>query len=352
MYGRTTILHGIDLDIADGQFAVLVGPSGCGKSTTLRLIAGLDDPDGGTVHIGPRQVNGLGPAERDIAMVFQNYALYPHMSVRRNLAFGLENMRLPAAEISQRVTEAARMLELDVLLERKPAQLSGGQRQRVAMGRAMVRQPQVYLFDEPLSNLDAQLRASMRLEIKQLHQRSGQTVIYVTHDQIEAMTLADVIVVMRAGRIEQQGTPAELFNHPANTFVAGFIGSPRMNLLEATREGDNFVVGEGALKLPISLAPPAAQNLPKLTLGLRPDDIQSAANAPMHWPRFQAEAHFVEPMGTETVVTLDMGHQRSSARLRGRSIPNVGDMLDLAVDPVGLCWFDIESGQSLGKLPS
>ena len=346
-FGKLTTLHGIDLEIADGRFVVLVGPSGCGKSTTLRLIAGLDAVSDGTIHIGERCVNTLGPAERDIAMVFQNYALYPHMNVRRNLAFGLETMRLPASEIATRVDEAARMLELLPLMERKPAQLSGGQRQRVAMGRAMVRHPQVFLFDEPLSNLDAQLRASMRVEIKQLHQRTQRTMVYVTHDQVEAMTLADLIVVMRAGRIEQVGTPAELFEHPVNTFVAGFMGSPAMNLRVVKRQGTNFSFGINAPSLPEALAPAAARACAEVIVGLRPDDICLSGQAPAHWPRFNARATVVEPMGTECVVMLDAGGTALTARLRGRATPAAGENLELAVDPGALRWFDAYTQMAL-----
>jgi len=346
-FGSVTTLHGIDLDIADGAFVVLVGPSGCGKSTLLRLIAGLDQPSAGQVLMNGRVVNELGPAERDVAMVFQNYSLYPHMTVRRNLAFGLENLRLPAAQIAERVDEAARLLELTELLERKPAQLSGGQRQRVAMGRAMVRQPQVFLFDEPLSNLDAQLRASMRVEIKKLHRRQQRTLVYVTHDQVEAMTLADVIVVMRAGRIEQAGTPAEVFGRPANLFVAGFIGSPAMNLRPVQRRDGAFVLGEGALRVAADLAPAPVRALEHALLGIRPDDLLPAADAPAHWPRLSAAAKVVEPMGSECIVTLGAGPLELTARLHGRGQPGEGDALELAVDPAALHWFDPQSERAL-----
>ncbi len=230
-YGEVQVIHGVDLTIEDGTFCVFVGPSGCGKSTLLRMIAGLEEISGGDLIIGGERVNDQRAAERGLAMVFQTYALYPHMSVRQNLAFGLENIRMPKAEIADRVNEAARMLKLEPYLDRKPRALSGGQRQRVAIGRAVVREPKVFLFDEPLSNLDAELRVSMRGEIAALHRRIGNTMIYVTHDQVEAMTMADKIVVLRDGRIEQAGAPIELYNRPANTFVAGFIGSPRMNFL-------------------------------------------------------------------------------------------------------------------------
>ena len=233
-FGSTQVLHGVDIEIADGEFTVLVGPSGCGKSTLLRMIAGLEDVTEGEIAIGGRVVNKVPPKQRDIAMVFQNYALYPHMTVRDNMAFSLKLARAPQAAIDDRVGRAAGILGLGALLDRYPRQLSGGQRQRVAMGRAIVRDPQVFLFDEPLSNLDAKLRVNMRAEIKDLHQRLRTTTVYVTHDQIEAMTMADKIVVMQGGRIEQTGAPLELYDHPANRFVAGFIGSPAMNFLDGT----------------------------------------------------------------------------------------------------------------------
>ena len=232
-FGNTHVIQGVDLSVAHGEFVVFVGPSGCGKSTLLRMIAGLDHPTSGDVRIDGERVNDIGAADRGCAMVFQSYALYPHMSVYANMAFGLENIKTPKVEIDRKVQQAAQLLKLDTLLERKPTQLSGGQRQRVAIGRAIVREPKIFLFDEPLSNLDAELRVSMRAELSELHHRLGATMIYVTHDQVEAMTMADRIVVLRAGKIEQVGTPRELYERPANTFVAGFIGSPRMNFLPA-----------------------------------------------------------------------------------------------------------------------
>src|SRR5690349_18746251 len=232
-FGAATVVHGVDLDVADGEFVVFVGPSGCGKSTLLRMISGLESVTEGDLFIDGRRVNDVSAAQRGLAMVFQSYALYPHMTVYQNLAFGLQNMRTPKAHIEAKVSDAARMLRLDALLERRPTQLSGGQRQRVAIGRAIVRNPAIFLFDEPLSNLDAELRVQMRSEITALHDRLRTTMIYVTHDQVEAMTMADRIVVLRAGRVEQVGTPLELYNHPANRFVAGFIGSPQMNFIGA-----------------------------------------------------------------------------------------------------------------------
>ena len=280
-FGAVHVLHDIDLDIEDGEFVVFVGPSGCGKSTLLRIIAGLEDVTSGTIGIGGRDVSALSPAERKIAMVFQSYALYPHMSVRKNLAFGLENLRFKRAEIESRINEAARMLAIEPYLDRKPKQLSGGQRQRVAIGRAIVREPQVFLFDEPLSNLDAELRVQMRVEISRLHKQLGTTMIYVTHDQTEAMTLADKIVVLRAGNIEQVGAPLDLYDDPANRFVAGFVGSPKMNFLDAT------IIGSGADSVTLALdSDPAVRlTLPikegvnegaKVSLGIRPEHFADA----------------------------------------------------------------------------
>ncbi|HEY9345206.1 MAG TPA: sn-glycerol-3-phosphate ABC transporter ATP-binding protein UgpC, partial [Inquilinus sp.] len=262
-YGKTPVLHGLDLDIADGEFVVLVGPSGCGKSTTLRMIAGLEEIDGGEIRIGGRAVNTLEPKDRNIAMVFQNYAIYPHMTVRRNIGFGLRSARLPRAEKDRKVEEAGTLLGLTPYLDRRPSELSGGQRQRVAIGRAMVRDPAVFLFDEPLSNLDAQLRGQMRLEIKKLHQRLGSTIVFVTHDQVEAMTLADRIVVMRDGHILQVGSPAELYHRPANVFTARFIGSPPMNLLPG-----QVVVVDG--RMAVALDGGGTAPLPAAAAGVAP----------------------------------------------------------------------------------
>jgi multiple sugar transport system ATP-binding protein len=286
-YGQTEVVHGIDLDVADGEFIVLVGPSGCGKSTTLRMIAGLESLTDGTIRIGGRVVNTMEPKDRNIAMVFQNYALYPHMTVHRNIAFGLHAAKLPKPEIDVKVRRAAELLGLEPLLQRRPNELSGGQRQRVAMGRAIVRDPSVFLFDEPLSNLDAQLRGHMRTEIKKLHRSIRTTMVYVTHDQVEAMTLADRIVIMRDGRIEQVGTPLEIFNAPVTTFVAGFIGTPAMNLLETpvVRNGASARLALGG-DFTITLPSDAASRLgdrTRIIAGLRPDNLA------------------VKPMGAETV---------------------------------------------------
>ncbi|MBP0482510.1 ABC transporter ATP-binding protein [Sagittula salina] len=266
-FGPVDVIHGIDLAIGEGEFVVFVGPSGCGKSTLLRLIAGLDDPTSGDILLQGRRVNGVPASERGLSMVFQSYALYPHMSVRQNLSFGLENLRMPKAEIAQRIEAAAKMLQIDHLLARRPGQLSGGQRQRVAIGRAIVREPVIFLFDEPLSNLDAELRLQMRVEISDLHAKLGNTMIYVTHDQIEAMTMADRIVVLRGGRIEQIGAPLDLYNHPANKFVAGFIGAPQMNFLRGQ-------LADGVLRTDCGLV----RDVPfagagKVTLGIRPEAV-------------------------------------------------------------------------------
>ncbi|MFM8767711.1 MAG: sn-glycerol-3-phosphate ABC transporter ATP-binding protein UgpC, partial [Rubrivivax sp.] len=288
-------IHGVDAEIGDGEFVVIVGPSGCGKSTLLRMVAGLEEITGGEISIGPRVVNRLEPAERDIAMVFQNYALYPHMTVYDNMAYGLRNAKVPKDEIERRVQKAAGILELGGLLERKPRQLSGGQRQRVAMGRAIVRQPQVFLFDEPLSNLDAKLRAQTRLEIQKLHRELGITSLFVTHDQVEAMTLAQRMIVMNAGRIEQIGTPEQVYGAPATTFVASFIGSPPMNLLNGQVTASGIEVGGQLLPLP-----GAAPRQGALTLGLRPEHTEpGTAGDPACWP---LHVEVVEMLGAERLV--------------------------------------------------
>ena len=279
-FGDTTVIHGAKLEVRDGEFVVFVGPSGCGKSTLLRMICGLETITGGDLYIGERRVNDVPAAQRGLAMVFQSYALYPHMTVRQNLAFGLENLRTPAREIESRVQTAAKMLRLDTLLERRPTQLSGGQRQRVAIGRAIVREPAIFLFDEPLSNLDAELRVAMRNEISALHRRLATTMIYVTHDQVEAMTMADRIVVLRAGRIEQIGAPLALYNHPANRFVAGFIGSPQMNFLDAAVHARANGTARLALAAaPQNVSPPIALAAApavgaRVLLGIRPEHVR------------------------------------------------------------------------------
>ncbi|WP_407164445.1 ABC transporter ATP-binding protein [Bradyrhizobium sp. ORS 111] len=339
-YDDVEAVRGIDLDIADHEFVVLVGPSGCGKSTTLRMIAGLEDISDGDIMIGGDVVNDVPPKDRDIAMVFQNYALYPHMTVAENMSFGLRLKHYPKAEIKTRVAEAARMLDITDLIDRKPKQLSGGQRQRVAMGRAIVRNPKVFLFDEPLSNLDAKLRVQMRIEIKKVHQKVRTTTVYVTHDQVEAMTLADRVVVMNHGRIEQIGTPNELYHKPATRFVASFIGSPAMNFVPCRLEDD---AGRLQIRLTDRLAFPVPpqravryQTVPrtdKLLLGIRPEHLaESRPHAEPGVEPFDAQLDVTEPMGMETLVyfTLD------GTQVCGRVSPNAGAQdgspLRLAVD--------------------
>ena len=310
-YGNVPVMHGVSVDIADGEFVVLVGPSGCGKSTLLRMIAGLEDITDGTISIGDRVVNDLPPKARDISMVFQNYALYPHMTVAENMAFSMTLAKAPAAEKKQRVAEAADILGLTDLLSRYPRQLSGGQRQRVAMGRSIVRNPQVFLFDEPLSNLDAKLRVAMRAEIKGLHKRPGTTVVCVTHDQVEAMTMADKIVVMQAGKVEQIGTPLELYDNPANSFVAQFIGSPSMNLFRAVRKGNQLQLLSG---LPTGLAAPEAMaEGQEVVLGKRPEHIAIVDQGGV-----PAQVKVIEPTGSEVFAILSLGSDEIVCLFRER----------------------------------
>ena len=341
-------IHGVDIDIADGEFVVLVGPSGCGKSTLLRMIAGLEDISEGTISIGGRIVNRLEPAERDIAMVFQNYALYPHMSVFDNMAYGLKIRRLPKAEIERRVKKAAQILELtEDLLRRKPRQLSGGQRQRVAMGRALVREPSAFLFDEPLSNLDAKLRVQMRIEIKRLQADLGITSVYVTHDQVEAMTLGHRLLVLNEGRVEQLGSPMELYERPASTFVAGFIGSPAMNLMAARIADDGTAIElPGGDRLPCPLTAPAQLKGREITLGIRPEHFflteQDRGLA-------QLKADVVEQLGADTLVHGHFGADRKTltARFHGRFFAKAGETLPLSVEPARLHFFDRETGRRI-----
>ena len=308
-FGKARVIHGVDLDIRDGEFVVFVGPSGCGKSTLLRLIAGLEDITAGDLFIGGERVNDLVPAKRGIAMVFQSYALYPHMNVYDNMAFGLELAKSSKQEIDRKVREAARMLQIEALLDRKPRQLSGGQRQRVAIGRAIVRDPKVFLFDEPLSNLDAALRVQTRIEIAKLHADTRATMIYVTHDQVEAMTLADRIVVLNAGRIEQVGTPLELYHRPANLFVAGFIGSPQMNLIpcQVAGVGPNKVLvslpGGGTLSVPVQ--PDGVQAGEAVTLGIRPDHVRISSEGAL-----TGRVELVEELGENHLLYVDAGQDR------------------------------------------
>jgi len=335
-YGDNAVVHGVSCEIADGEFVVIVGPSGCGKSTLLRMVAGLEEITGGEIGIGGRRVNDLEPKDRDVAMVFQNYALYPHMSVYDNMAYGLRIRGMSKAEIDQRVKKAAGTLELAALLDRQPRQLSGGQRQRVAMGRAIVRDPQVFLFDEPLSNLDAKLRVQMRTEIKELHQRLKTTTIYVTHDQVEAMTMADKIVVMQAGRIEQMGAPLELFDRPANTFVAGFIGSPAMNMLKGRVESGGVQVG-GAV-LPVSDTQKLSDGQ-EVLYGVRPEHFQIAEDG------LPARISVVEPTGSETTVMLRFGESEIVALFRERHDFKPGDTLHLRPRTEHVHLFDPQSGK-------
>jgi multiple sugar transport system ATP-binding protein len=338
-YGATEVIHGVSVAIADGEFVVLVGPSGCGKSTLLRMIAGLEGITSGTISIGERVVNNLPPAARDIAMVFQNYALYPHKTVAANMGFALKMQKMPRAEIDARVARAADILGLKPYLARYPRELSGGQRQRVAMGRAIVRNPKVFLFDEPLSNLDAKLRVQMRAEIRELHQRLATTTVYVTHDQIEAMTMADKIVVMRDGHIAQMGAPLDLYDRPANTFVAGFIGSPAMNLVSGIA-GDDGHLRAGDLALPL---PPGAAIAPgaKVTWGLRPEHLALTASG------LPAEVVVVEPTGSETHLVLRAGGQELLAVLRDRVALRPGDGVHLAPDVAHVHLFDGTTGNRL-----
>jgi len=341
-FGPTQVIHGVDISIGDGEFVVLVGPSGCGKSTLLRMIAGLESITGGEIRIGDRVVNHVPPKERDIAMVFQNYALYPHMTVAANMGFSLRLRGADKAEIDGRVRRAADILGLIPLLERFPRQLSGGQRQRVAMGRAIVRDPQVFLFDEPLSNLDAKLRVAMRTEIKELHQRLKTTTVYVTHDQIEAMTMADKIVVMHDGIVEQIGTPLDLYDKPDNQFVAGFIGSPAMNFLKGKVRANGAAGFEGpnGVKLPLGAAPANADGRPAV-YGIRPEHFTIADDGA------EAEIVVVEPTGSETQVFAKLGGEEIVAVFRERHQFNPGEKVRLKPDPSLVHLFDEATGKRL-----
>jgi ABC-type sugar transport system ATPase subunit len=362
----TTAVDALTCTIADGEFMVLVGPSGCGKTTALRMVAGLEEPTSGAIAIGGKVVNGVSPRDRDIAMVFQNYALYPHKSVLENLAFGLRQRKMPTAEIAERVREVSSLLTLNELLDRKPAQLSGGQRQRVAMGRALARRPRVYLLDEPLSNLDAQLRTQLRADLKQLHQRFSTTTIYVTHDQVEAMTLGERIGVMSDGELLQLGTPQEIYRHPANVFVAGFIGSPPMNLLSASATDGR--VNAGDLVLEVSGAPSG-----ELVVGVRPEALRVMTGATEE-QAMQVRVEVVELLGHETIVYGSIrGHRVATgstgagipslpsdraiviARLDARRQPAVGETITLGISLEDVHLFDAKSGEPVGQpapLPS
>jgi multiple sugar transport system ATP-binding protein len=337
-YGPLQIIRGIDLDVADREFISLVGPSGCGKSTLLRMIAGLETISGGDISIGSERVNDVAPMHRDVAMVFQSYALYPHMTVQGNISFGLRLRRMAADAITRAVQGASTVLNLDPLLARRPSQLSGGQRQRVAMGRAMVRNPRLFLFDEPLSNLDAKLRVQMRAEIKALHRRLGSTSIYVTHDQVEAMTMADRIVVMNQGNIEQQGTPEALYDRPATLFVAGFIGSPSMNMIPGTLRQGRLVLSDGT-SLPFPTC--KAVEGQAVTLGIRPEDIRPAAGG------IAAEVADVEPTGVDTLILCRFAGVQVTASVRERYRAPPGTPIHLDFDTAKLHVFDTKTGQSL-----
>jgi sn-glycerol 3-phosphate transport system ATP-binding protein len=355
----TTAVDALTCTIADGEFMVLVGPSGCGKTTALRMIAGLEEPTSGAIAIGGKVVNGVSPRDRDIAMVFQNYALYPHKTVLQNLAFGLRQHKVPNAEIVERVREVSSLLTLDELLDRKPAQLSGGQRQRVAMGRALARSPRVFLLDEPLSNLDAQLRTQLRTDLKQLHQRFATTTVYVTHDQVEAMTLGDRIAVMSGGKLLQLGTPQEIYRRPANVFVAGFIGSPPMNLLKASAADGR--VNAGDLELTVPGVPTG-----ELVIGVRPEALRLVTDATED-QAMQVRTDVVELLGHETIVygsirgqnvatassgtgsSLPSGRAKVIARLDARRQPAVGETIALAMSLEDVHLFDAKSGQAVAR---
>ena len=350
-YGKgpaaNTVIHGVDAEIKDGEFIVIVGPSGCGKSTLLRMVAGLEEISGGEISIGARVVNDVEPSERDIAMVFQNYALYPHMSVYDNMAYGLKIAKVAAADIKARVDKAAGILELGALLQRKPRELSGGQRQRVAMGRAIVRQPQVFLFDEPLSNLDAKLRAQTRLEIQKLHRELGVTSLFVTHDQVEAMTLAQRMIVMNAGRMEQIGTPEAVYQRPATTFVAGFIGSPPMNLLRGVADGSRFTVaGDGG---PTLALPAAAPRAGELILGLRPEHTALQAGSRGGNGGWPLQVEMIEMLGAERLVYARLGGGLFTVRIDGTLVPpSVGDRITVQMAAEHMHWFDAATQQRVG----
>lgn len=351
-FGAVDALKGIDITVPQGGFLVLVGPSGCGKSTLLNTIAGLEDVSRGEIRIDGRRVNELHPSKRDIAMVFQSYALYPNMNVAQNMAFGMEMRGVPKAERERAVNEVARMLQIDRLLERKPRQLSGGQRQRVAMGRALVRDPKIFLFDEPLSNLDAKLRVEMRTEIKKLHRRLGTTIVYVTHDQIEAMTLATVIAVLKDGALQQVGSPADVYNTPANTFVADFMGSPSMNLVPARLDGAN-----GALATALTHLDGSTTRLPlhqpsdavaayvdrEVILGLRPESIADPGTARAHLGHLhplETSVEIIEPTGADTLAVIDLGGKEAVARLPAETAARAGERHVFMVDMSKAVLFD------------
>jgi len=358
-FGPTEVLKGINLEIGSGEFAVLVGPSGCGKSTLLNIIAGLERHSSGNIEIGGRIVDHIPPKDRNIAMVFQSYALYPSMTARQNITFGMECRNIPRAQRDEAVARVAKLLQIEALLDRKPGQLSGGQRQRVAMGRALVRDPLLFLFDEPLSNLDAQLRAEMRMEIKQLHQRLGSTIVYVTHDQIEAMTLATRIAVMRQGMVQQFADPETIYNRPANLFVARFMGAPPMNTfsarLEATSSGTVAVIGHGeaVIRLPVPLE---AQSWigREVVLGIRPECIteptRHSGDAPGTVLAIAAQVEMIEPTGAETIVVLRFGDERALGRVSPDLRVRLGETARFAVDARKISLFDPATGDRISAI--
>jgi len=338
-FGDREVVHGVTCDIADSELVVVVGPSGCGKSTLLRMVAGLETVTAGTVAIDGRVVNGVEPKDRDIAMVFQNYALYPHMSVYDNMAYGLRMRRMSRAEIRSRVGRAAEILQIDGLLQRKPRQLSGGQRQRVAMGRAIVRDPKVFLFDEPLSNLDAQLRVQMRVEIKRLQQELATTSLYVTHDQVEAMTLADRLIVMNAGTVDQIGRPLDLYERPATAFVAGFIGSPAMNLIAGRLDGNAVAISDAALPV----APPNGAADRRVLVGLRPEHLDLMPDGPL-----ALRIELLERLGADTILHGRLADGvRMTARTPAHFAPALGDTARFSIRAERVHLFDRESGRRL-----
>ena len=354
-FGPVTVLHGIDIEIADGEFLILVGPSGCGKSTLLSMIAGLDSTSEGEIAIGGRVVNDFGPKDRDIAMVFQSYALYPSMTVRENIEFALQMRKVAKSERDAVVARVAKTLQIDALLDRRPAQLSGGQRQRVAMGRALARDPKVFLFDEPLSNLDAKLRVEMRAEIKALHQRLKSTIVYVTHDQVEAMTLGDRIAVMKDGRVQQLGTPEEVYERPDNLYVAGFIGSPTMNLLpvrlqaEGARWTAELRTGCGATTVPLGPVTDRQWHGREMVLGLRPEHLREAQ--PGEPGAFELEIALLEPTGADTFGFADINGQRAALRLPPKRVRAAGERLRVVADASAACLFDPVTERRIGVQP-
>lgn len=356
-FGTVFAVDNVNINVNDGEFFVLLGPSGCGKTTTLRIIAGLEEVTSGEVYIGEKLVNDIPPKDRDIAMVFQNYALYPHMNVYKNISFGLELRKIPKDEIDKKVKEVASMLGLEGLLMRKPKELSGGQRQRVALARAIVRDPKVYLMDEPLSNLDAKLRVQTRGELIKLHERLGVTTIYVTHDQVEAMTLGDRVVVMNQGKVQQIGTPKEVFDHPANRFVAGFVGTPPMNFFDVTleREGDKFILRGTDFSLPLlkehgKILENNNLNSKEVVLGVRPKDIfpreELIDSMKDIVEKVQAPVDFVELLGSETYLHFSLNGAAAVARASANANYNIGDMAELYVDLRNIHVFDKETGQA------